>query len=95
MLLKSRNAIVEFLKKRVSGSYEGFIGVDQFVYEYGGTDDGPKYRFNPVVEINLRMTMGFAARAVMNRLAPEAPMLLRVGPDGIHLCPETLSSSIS
>lgn len=71
LLLKSRNAIVEFLKKRVSGSYEGFIGVDQFVYEYGGTDDGPKYRFNPVVEINLRMTMGLVARNIYDRFSAE------------------------
>lgn len=71
LLLKSRNAIVEFLKKRVSGSYEGFIGVDQFVYEYGGTDDWPKYRFNPVVEINLRMTMGLVARNIYDRFSAE------------------------
>ena len=79
------------LTKVVAAHYSGPAGVDMLTYR----DSSGGVAIAPCIEVNLRMTMGFAARAVMNRLAPEAPMLLRVGPDGIHLCPETLSSSIS
>lgn len=84
-------AVGDALTKVVAAHYSGPAGVDMLTYR----DSSGGVAIAPCIEVNLRMTMGFAARAVMNRLAPEAPMLLRVGPDGIHLCPETLSSSIS
>lgn len=77
LLEKSRLAIMEFLKERIAGKYDGFIGVDQFVYtDFNrlNTDvdaDAGIYRFNPVVEINLRMTMGLVARNIYDRFSNE------------------------
>ncbi len=100
LLHQTRLAIMEFLKKRIVGKYEGFIGVDQFVYQdfngnisNMGTDivptekerihhseNGWHYRFNPVVEINLRMTMGLIARNIYDRFALEYGLQ-----DGSHI----------
>ena len=63
--------LMGYLKRRVCGRYEGFIGVDQFFSEESG--------FNPVVEINVRMTMGLLARNIYDRFAGE----LSLG-DGTH-----------
>lgn len=63
--------LMGYLKSRVCGRYEGFIGVDQFFSEEMG--------FNPVVEINMRMTMGLLARNIYDRFAGE----LSLG-DGTH-----------
>jgi hypothetical protein len=60
-----------FLKERCCGRYEGFVGVDQFFSEELG--------FNPVVEINMRMTMGLLARNIYDRFGRE----LSLG-DGTH-----------
>ncbi len=84
-------AVGDALSKVVATHYSGPAGVDMLTYR----DNSGCVAIAPCIEVNLRMTMGFAARAVMNRLAPEAPLLIRVSPGGIHLCPETLSESIS
>ena len=55
--------LMGYLRRRVCGRYEGFIGVDQFFSEEQG--------FNPVVEINMRMTMGLLARNIYDRFAGE------------------------
>ncbi|MBO7320591.1 MAG: hypothetical protein J6U80_01525 [Bacteroidales bacterium] len=61
----------QFLKERACGRYEGFVGVDQFFSQEQG--------FNPVVEINMRMTMGLLARNIYDRFREE----LSLG-DGTH-----------
>ena len=43
-------------------TYAGFVGVDMFVYK---EEDG--YRIDPVVEFNMRMTMGMVARVIYER----------------------------
>ena len=63
--------LMGYLRRRVCGRYEGFIGVDQFFSEESG--------LNPVVEINMRMTMGLLARNIYDRFAGE----LSIG-DGSH-----------
>jgi hypothetical protein len=63
--------LMRYLRWRVCGRYEGFVGVDQFFSEEQG--------FNPVVEINMRMTMGLLARNIYDRFGRE----LSLG-DGTH-----------
>lgn len=48
--------ISNFLNEAVLPSYNGFVGVDMFVYQ-----QNDKYFIHPFVEFNLRMTMGLAA----------------------------------
>lgn len=66
-----REGLRQFLKERACGRYEGFVGVDQFFSQEQG--------FNPVVEINMRMTMGLLARNIYDRFREE----LSLG-DGTH-----------
>ncbi len=66
-----REGLRQFLKERACGRYEGFVGVDQFYSVESG--------FNPVVEINMRMTMGLLARNIYDRFSEE----LSLG-DGTH-----------
>lgn len=66
-----REGLRQFLKVRACGRYEGFVGVDQFYSVESG--------FNPVVEINMRMTMGLLARNIYDRFRGE----LSLG-DGTH-----------
>ncbi len=66
-----REELMIFLRERVAKVYNGFVGVDMFVYSE--TRDarqetrGVEYKINPVVEFNLRMTMGMVARVVYDR----------------------------
>ncbi len=82
MLEEVKNALMEYLQKNVAPRYSGFVGVDQFVYQAfnsntGCTDINSRNKkencnnlfFNPVVEINLRMTMGLLARNIYDRFA--------------------------
>ena len=71
LLERVKMELISYLKRTVCGKYEGFIGVDQFFSEELG--------FNPVVEINFRMTMGILARNIYDRFAGE----LSIG-DGSH-----------
>ena len=57
-----REALEEFLALHVAPCYQGVVGVDMFVYQKDG-----KYCLNPVVELNLRMTMGLAASLFYRR----------------------------
>lgn len=57
LILLTRSAMEEFLRKNFAGRYSGPVGVDMFVYR-----EGCRYCLAPCVEINLRMTMGFVAR---------------------------------
>ncbi len=54
----------EFFENNIAGRYEGYIGVDQFVYL--PFEDKGEIGYNPVVEINLRMTMGLLAHNIYN-----------------------------
>lgn len=53
----ARLSLTRFIDQNIAHTYYGYIGVDMFIYE-----DNGKVRLNPVVEINLRMTMGVVAR---------------------------------
>ena len=57
-----RDELANFLRERVAKTYAGFVGVDMFVYK---EEDG--YRIDPVVEFNMRMTMGMVARVIYER----------------------------
>ncbi len=107
-LALAKEFLMEFLRENIAARYEGFVGVDQFVYLpfdgrgdlFGEINHGEgncgegyrsaaeidctaerdcsaerdctaerdsvknQYRYNPVVEINLRMTMGLIAHNI-------------------------------
>lgn len=52
-----------FLNEKIAGHYQGFIGVDMFVYR----DNNNAFKLNPCVEINLRTTMGIVAHELVCR----------------------------
>jgi len=55
--------LIEFFKTNIAGYYQGYFGVDMFIYkQVDGT-----FAVNPCVEINLRMTMGMVARLFYDR----------------------------
>ena len=58
-------ALILFLEREFSGRYSGFVGVDMFIYREAGQSS---FRLAPVVEINVRMTMGLLANRVYKRL---------------------------
>lgn len=60
-----RETLTDFLREKVAKNYAGFVGVDMFVYS--NTQDDVNYKINPVVEFNLRMTMGMVARVLYDR----------------------------
>ena len=76
VLQRTKEKLMEFLKENVCGRYEGYVGVDQFVC-CGYTDSGTASSacadlyYNPVVEINLRLTMGLIARNIYDRFSRE------------------------
>lgn len=51
-----------FINERIAPYYDGYVGVDMFVYR-----ENQNICINPAVEINLRMTMGMAARIIYDR----------------------------
>ena len=61
--------LTNFLRENVAKVYNGFVGVDMFVYRETniGGEGSVEYRVNPVVEFNLRMTMGMVARVIYDR----------------------------
>ena len=73
-----REELMNFLRENVAKIYTGFVGVDMFVYseplamghesqEGLNAMGNLEYRINPVVEFNLRMTMGMVARVIYDR----------------------------
>lgn len=57
----------DFLMVRLGRGYEGYIGIDMFVY----LDDAGRQKLHPAVEINVRCTMGvLALMAYEHHLAP-------------------------
>ncbi len=88
----------DFFSKEYTG-YTGAIGVDMMVYK-----DGTDYRLNPVVEINVRHTMGMVARHFFdNFLNSESEgwlRILRLNHDAIpagaiQLCPITTETQVA
>lgn len=57
-----RGQMLNFIDERIAPYYTGYVGADMFIYR-----DGEHTRINPAVEINLRMTMGMAARIIYDR----------------------------
>ena len=66
-----RDELIGFLREKVAKIYTGFVGVDMFVYsdirDAGCEIQEGGYKINPVVEFNLRMTMGMVARTIYDR----------------------------
>ena len=66
-----RDELIGFLREKVAKIYTGFVGVDMFVYsdvrDAGCETQEGGYKINPVVEFNLRMTMGMVARTIYDR----------------------------
>ncbi|MCB9071392.1 MAG: hypothetical protein H6543_02855 [Prevotellaceae bacterium] len=53
-----RHHLIEFFETKIAGHYQGYFGVDMFIYKQ--VDE--TFAINPCVEINMRMTMGMVAR---------------------------------
>ncbi len=64
----AKQSLIEYLSENFQGQYEGYLGVDCFIYEaeYG-------YALRPCVEINVRMTMGLVARLYYDMNKESAP----------------------
>lgn len=61
------DACCSYFSELLIGKYEGYIGIDMFTY----LDNKNKLRLNPVVEINMRTTMGVLAYKLYERyIAP-------------------------
>lgn len=65
LIVNVKAALTLFLEREFSGRYSGFVGVDMFIYREAGQSS---FRLAPVVEINVRMTMGLLANRVFRRL---------------------------
>ncbi len=62
-----KEALVQFINKHIAPSYSGFLGVDMCIFE------DKEIRLHPMIEINLRMTMGMVAHLLYERhLHPQA-----------------------
>lgn len=61
-LLQVKDVLIQYLQSHFAPIYNGYIGVDMFVYEQDNT-----YFINPMVEINVRMTMGIAAHILYEK----------------------------
>lgn len=69
-----KEAIIDYFNTYIAPYYEGYAGVDMFVYS-----DEKGYRINPMVEINLRYTMGLASRMLYdNNVHPDSYGILKV-----------------
>lgn len=72
-LASIREALKDFIQETIQPHYHGCVGVDMFVYEADG------YKLNPMVEINLRMTMGMAAHLLYERFVhPNSTGVMRI-----------------
>ena len=74
LLAAVRDSLLSFLQERIAPHYDGPLGVDMCLYDHQGS-----IRLNPMIEINLRMTMGLAARMIYDRYVhPEATGAMRI-----------------
>jgi hypothetical protein len=62
LLLNVQKRLMQFIENEIAVVYSGYLGVDMLIYK---SDNG--YLLHPCVEINLRMTMGMAARLFYDR----------------------------
>ena len=73
ILASIREALTSFIRHHIQPHYHGCVGVDMFVYDSDG------YKLNPMVEINLRMTMGMAAHLLYERFVhPNSIGVMRI-----------------
>lgn len=63
VLEQCKAAIIRYFSECLLQKYEGYFGVDMFVYF-----DGNDYKLHPIVEINFRLTMGVVACKIRERL---------------------------
>lgn len=69
-----RKLIIEFIDTKIAPHYEGFLGVDMFIFLEEG-----RFMLHPMVEINLRYTMGLAARKLFdNKIHSKSNGKLRI-----------------
>ena len=69
VLSELREAVSEFLSRRLAGHYRGPLGVDMYICR----SPRGEYLLRPCVEINLRLTMGFVAHRLCSEyFSPEA-----------------------
>ncbi len=62
LLCEVRRLATAFINRRIAPYYSGFLGVDMFIFA-----DENVFRLHPMVEINLRMTMGLAAHTICRK----------------------------
>lgn len=74
-LMAVAEALTDVLPQVLGPSYAGPVGVDMLL----GADDGGAAVLNPVVELNLRYTMGFVALALGRFTAGEATFRIERG----------------
>jgi len=61
-LHRLQNTLTQHIENHIAPQYDGFLGVDMFIYL-----QNRQHRLNPMVEMNLRMTMGMAAHIIYER----------------------------
>lgn len=72
-----RDALERYLQLHVAPVYDGYVGVDMFLHRQGG-----QTRLNPMVEMNIRMTMGMVAHILTERhLHPKSGGIMRLEHD--------------
>ncbi len=94
-----KGEVAGYIGRKIAPWYNGFVGVDQFVCSdftgyrgdnpvngpmENGADGVADYYFNPMVEINLRMTMGLVARNIFDNFSAEYN--LRDGSHTFEIC---------
>lgn len=85
VLDKVAETLEHLLAGRLQGIYQGVLGVDMMVVAKDGVPDGRETGFglHPVVEINLRRTMGHVALALSARQELQ-DRVMRIDYDGSH-----------
>lgn len=74
-LLTIRDLLIEYFENQCDG-YEGYIGVDMMLYR---DDITKEIQIDPMVEMNMRMTMGLVARIFHDRfVAPSSTGTFRI-----------------
>ena len=77
---------MEFIKTEFSNKYRGYVGIDMAIY----IDENQEYSIAPIIEINVRMTMGLLARNIHDRYIYKAKTPL---PDPLGLMFESSASN--
>ena len=85
VLDKVGGMLEQILTHRLQGIYQGCFGVDMMAVAHDGDSGFPDagFRFHPVVEINLRRTMGHIALTLSERHEFHNRMM-RIDYDGSH-----------